>query len=68
MSITGVDAITYSTDRWEESRRFFADWGLKLLDDAPHAQLWETLTGAQVAVRKADDPALPAAIEAAPAA
>ena len=25
----GIDAITYSTDRWDESARFFADWGLK---------------------------------------
>jgi catechol 2,3-dioxygenase-like lactoylglutathione lyase family enzyme len=66
MAITGVDAITYSTDRWDESRRFFADWGLKSLDDTPHAQLWETLTGAQVAVRKSDDPDLPAPIEAGP--
>ena len=66
MAITGVDAITYSTDRWDDARRFFADWGLTSLCETATTQLWETLTGAQVAVRRPDDPALPAPIEAGP--
>jgi len=66
MAIAGIDAITYSTDRWDQARRFFADWGLALLADAPGRMDWETLTGAQVRVRAPDDPALPAPIETGP--
>jgi hypothetical protein len=29
--ITGIDAITYSTDKWDEARLFLNDWGLKEL-------------------------------------
>ena len=65
-NIEGIDAITYSTDRWDDARRFFADWGLKLLVDDPVQQVWETLNGAQVVVRRPDDASLPAPIEAGP--
>ena len=65
-AIEGIDAITYSTDRWEDARRFFADWGLTLLDEDAAQQVWETLNGAQVIVRRPDDASLPAAIEAGP--
>lgn len=66
MAIAGIDAITFSTDRWDEARKFFADWGLSSLADAPGRQDWETLTGAQVHVRAPDDPALPPQIEPGP--
>ena len=66
MAIAGIDAITYSTDRWDEARKFFADWGLACLADAPGRMDWETLTGAQVRVRAPDDPTLPPPIEAGP--
>ncbi len=26
--IEGIDAITYSTERWDDARKFFSDWGL----------------------------------------
>lgn len=64
--IEGIDAITYSTDRWDEARRFFADWGLTLLADEPQRQVWETLNGAQVVVRRPGDPGLPPPMEAGP--
>ena len=64
--IEGIDAITYSTERWDEARRFFADWGLKSLVDEADAQTWETLTGAQVRVRRAGDTNLPPPMEAGP--
>ena len=64
--IEGIDAITYSTDRWDDARRFFADWGLTLLDEDVSQQVWETLNGAQVVVRRPDDVRLPAPIEAGP--
>ena len=68
--IEGIDRITYSTDgtsaNWDTTRRFFGDWGLKLLLDTPEQQLWETLNGAQVCVRQRDDPGLPPPMETGP--
>ena len=64
--IEGIDAITYSTDRWDEARKFFADWGLQAVADEPALQVWETLNGAQVRVRRPDDPSLPPPMEAGP--
>ncbi len=66
MAITGIDAITYSTERWDDARQFFADWGLKSLADEPARQLWETLTGALVEVRRPDDASLPPPMEPGP--
>ena len=49
VGIEGIDAITYSTDgtqkNWDNTRRFFADWGLKPLADDAEKQVWETLNG-----------------------
>jgi catechol 2,3-dioxygenase-like lactoylglutathione lyase family enzyme len=68
--IEGIDSITYSTDgtqkNWDDTRRFFADWGLKLLIDEADQQRWETLNGAQVVVRQPDYGYLPPAMEAGP--
>ena len=66
MSIAGIDAITYSTERRDDARRFFSDRGLTPLSDAADAQDRETLTGAQVRVRRPDDAALAPPIEAGP--
>jgi len=64
--IEGIDAITYSTDRWDDARRFFGDWGLKSLADTPALQQWETLNGCQVCVRRPDDASLPPPMEVGP--
>ena len=68
--IEGIDSITYSTDgtskNWDDTRRFFADWGLKNRVDDAEKQVWETLNGAQVIVRQPDDPRLPPAMESGP--
>jgi catechol 2,3-dioxygenase-like lactoylglutathione lyase family enzyme len=68
--IEGIDSITYCTDgtqkNWDDTRRFFADWGLKLLVDDAQQQRWETLNGAQVVVRQPHDPGLPPAMEKGP--
>ena len=70
IGIEGIDAITYSSDgtpqNWDDTRRFFSDWGLKALVDDGQQQVWETLNGAQVIVRKPDDPTLAPAIEPGP--
>ncbi len=64
--IEGIDAITYSTERWDEARRFFADFGLKALSEDAACQRWETLNGAQVQVRRPDDATLAPAMESGP--
>ena len=65
-AIEGIDAITYSTNKWDEARRFFGDWGLKALADDVSQQVWETLNGSQVRVRRPDDAQLPPAMEPGP--
>ena len=68
--IEGIDAIVYSTDgtaqNWDDTRRFFADWGLKQSTDTAQTQVWETLNGAQVVVCQPDDARLAPAMEAGP--
>ena len=65
-AIEGIDAITYSTDKWDEARRFFGDWGLKALTADASQQVWETLNGSQVRVRRPGDAQLPPAMETGP--
>lgn len=62
----GIDAITYSTDKWDESALFFADWGLTNISQSETLQEWETLNGARVNVRRTDDDTLPPAMEKGP--
>lgn len=65
-AIEGIDGITYSTERWDDARRFFADWGLTAVSDDAACQVWETLNGARVLVRHSDDAGLPPPMEAGP--
>ena len=62
----GIDAITYSTDKWDESALFLADWGLKNISQSETLQEWETLNGARINVRRTDDVTLPPAMEPGP--
>jgi catechol 2,3-dioxygenase-like lactoylglutathione lyase family enzyme len=64
--IFGIDAITYSTDQWDEARQFLNDWGLKELAFSNAVQCFETLSGAQVIVRRPLDATLAPAMEAGP--
>ena len=64
--IEGIDAITYSTEAWDEAAKFFADWGLKNISHTDTLQEWETLNGARVNVRRTGDATLPLPIEAGP--
>jgi catechol 2,3-dioxygenase-like lactoylglutathione lyase family enzyme len=64
--IEGIDAITYSTDRWEDARKFFADWGLRLVSETPQRVDWKTLNDCGVSVVRTDDASYPPPIEAGP--
>jgi len=66
MSILGIDRITYGVTDLAACRRFFLDWGLKLVRETDATLDFETMNGCEVQVRRADDPSLPAAIEPGP--
>lgn len=63
MSILGIDRITYGVASISDCRRFFLDWGLKLVDESRSALAFETLNGCEVRVRNLEDPTLPPAFE-----
>jgi catechol 2,3-dioxygenase-like lactoylglutathione lyase family enzyme len=64
--IEGVQGITFSTDQWEASQRFFSDWGLANIGASEAVQKWATLNGSRVTVVRTDAPGFPPAIEAGP--
>jgi catechol 2,3-dioxygenase-like lactoylglutathione lyase family enzyme len=66
MSILGIDRITYGVEDAAACRKFFLDWGLKLVHESGDALDFETLNGCEVHVRGIEDPTLPAAIEDGP--
>lgn len=66
MSILGIDEITYGASDLPTCRRFFADWGLKLVQDTDRRLVFESLNGCRVIVADPAGSDLPAAIEDGP--
>jgi catechol-2,3-dioxygenase len=66
VSISGIDRVTFGVEDIALSRKFFLDWGLKLVRETETSLDFETLNGCEVFVRRSDDAALPTAIEAGP--
>lgn len=66
MSVLGIDQITYASDDLPLARRFFSDWGLKLLSDDATGLRFETLNGCRVNVAPLGRSGLPAPIEDGP--
>jgi catechol 2,3-dioxygenase-like lactoylglutathione lyase family enzyme len=64
--IEGIQAITFSTDLWDEAARFYEDWGLAKVAVTDDLQYWQTMNGAQVNVVRPNAPQYPAPIEAGP--
>ena len=64
MSIEGIDRVTYGVEDLEACRRFFLDWGLKLVREDASGLDFESLNGCELLVRKTDDPSLSPAVEA----
>ena len=62
--IEGIDRITYGVEDIAACRKFFLDWGLKLVREDANGLDFESLNGCELLVRKADDPSLPPAVEA----
>lgn len=65
-SIEGIDRITYGVADLDTCRRFFADWGVRLVREDGAGLDFESLNGCEVQVRRIDDPTLPAAVETGP--
>jgi catechol 2,3-dioxygenase-like lactoylglutathione lyase family enzyme len=66
MSILGIDRITYGVADVATCRKFFLDWGLKLVHESGDALDFETLNGCEVHLRSLEDPTLPEGIEDGP--
>lgn len=66
MTILGIDEITYGASDLDTCRRFFADWGLALLEDGGARLVFETANGGKVIVADPERVDLPLAIEAGP--
>ncbi|MCC2099266.1 MAG: glyoxalase, partial [Hyphomicrobiales bacterium] len=59
MSISGIDRIVYGVEDQEACKRFWLDWGLKLVREEGGQLDFETLNGCEIFVRHKDDPTLP---------
>jgi len=66
MSIEGIDRVTYGVEDLDACKRFFLDWGLKLVREDGAGLDFESLNGCEIFVRKTGDAALAPAIEAGP--
>src|SRR6185437_1991400 len=64
--IEGIDRITYGVEDLAACKRFFLDWGLRLVREEPTGLDFESLNGCEIRIRKSDDPSLPPAVEAGP--
>ncbi|HEY1506939.1 MAG TPA: VOC family protein [Stellaceae bacterium] len=61
MAILGVAKAVYGVDDLDKSTQFFIDYGLGLQEKTAQKTVFELEDGAQVILRKKDDPALPKA-------
>lgn len=66
MTILGIEEITYGTADLATSARFFADWGLTLIEQDDTRLVFECLNGCRVVVADPAKRTLPPAIEAGP--
>jgi len=63
MTILGIDEITYGAPDLATCRRFFADWGLSLVQDTGGRLVFESVNGCRVIVADPAQNELPPAIE-----
>lgn len=66
MTILGIDEITYGATDLATSRRYFTDWGLRLVEESGQRLVFESLNGCRVLVADPQQVALPPAIEEGP--
>lgn len=66
MAVLGIDEITYRAEDLATCRKFFADWGLRLVAERDDELVFHTLNDCVVRVAHPSRPGLPAAIEDGP--
>ncbi len=66
MDVLGIDEVTYGADDLASCKKFFSDWGMKLVEETSQSLVYETLNRCRVIVRTTDFPGLPPAIEDGP--
>ncbi len=63
MKITRIESILYGVEDLDTGIRFYRDWGLDCLDVGANGADFGLPSGQTVVLRRADDPALPPAVE-----
>ena len=63
MSVTGIGEITFGSSEPANCRRFFLDWGLRLVEETTRTLMFESLHGCRVRVAHSDMHDLPWSIE-----
>ncbi len=63
MALMGIDAVVFGVADMAEARRFLDDWGVSQVSAAADKLVYRTRDGAEVIVKPADAPDLPAPIE-----
>ena len=66
MAIVGLQRVTYGVEDLDVGARFWSDFGLMPVSGAPDARVFATQEGAEVVLRRLDDPGLPPAPVAGP--
>jgi len=65
-NIEGIDRVTYGVEDLAACKRFFLDWGLRLVREHAGGLDFESLNGCEIWIRRTDDPSLPRAMEQGP--
>jgi catechol 2,3-dioxygenase-like lactoylglutathione lyase family enzyme len=63
MNVTTIDSVTYGVSDIDAAKRFWTDFGLKLLEETKGRLLFSSLDESTVEVKLANDPSLPPRIE-----
>lgn len=66
MAVLGIDEVTYRADDLPTCKRFFLDWGLKLVSESDTLLVFHTLNECVVRVANSSHPGLPAGLEEGP--
>ncbi len=59
MNLIGIDKLVFGVEDMALCKKFWLDWGLTQIADAPNSNIFETVDKSQVEIRPIDDPSLP---------
>jgi len=61
MTVVGLQRVAYGVEDLETGARFWSDFGLAPVRSTPHERAFATEEGAEIVLRRIDDPSLPPA-------